>query len=187
VGETGPAAAPACAGERLVALYAEEEILRRVGELAAAIRADVGEGEAVLVGILKGAFVFLADLVRALGVPVAVDFVRVASYGERMESAGRVAITKDVELDLAGRDVVVVEDILDSGLTARVVLDHLAHRRPRTLRLCTLVDKRERRRVDVKADYVGFVLERGFIVGYGIDYAERYRQLPAIYTLEGAS
>lgn len=174
-------------GERVVLLYSQEEIQRRVAELAAAIRADAGETHLILVGILKGAFVFLADLVRALGVPAQVDFVRVASYGEQTESAGRVAITKDVELDLAGRDVVVVEDILDTGLTARVLLDHLVHRRPRTLRLCTLVDKRERRRAGVVADYVGFVLDRGFIVGYGIDYAERYRHLPAIYKLEGAA
>ena len=155
--------------------------------LAAAIRADVGGAEPVLVGILKGAFMFLADLIRALEMPLRVDFVRVASYGERAESAGRVAITKDVELDLAEQDVVVVEDILDSGLTARVLMDHLAHRNPRSLRLCALVDKRERRRVAVEADYVGFVLERGFIVGYGIDYAERYRHLPAIYILEAAA
>ncbi len=181
-----PVTAPAGTGERLVPLYSEEAIQRRVADLAAAIRADTGGNELVLVGILKGAFVFLADLVRALAVPLKVDFVRVASYGERMESAGRVAITKDVELDLAGRDVVVVEDILDSGLTAQVVLNHLGHRGPRTLHLCALVDKRERRRVSVEPDYVGFVLDRGFIVGYGIDYAERYRQLPAIYTLEGA-
>jgi hypoxanthine phosphoribosyltransferase len=178
--------APVGTGERLVLLYSEDVILHRVDDLAAAIRADAGEHELVLVGILKGAFVFLADLVRALAVPLKVDFVRVASYGEQMESAGRVAITKDVELDLAGRDVVVVEDILDSGLTAQVVLNHLRHRGPRTVRLCALVDKRERRRVSVEPDYVGFVLDRGFIVGYGIDYAERYRQLPAIYTLEGA-
>ena len=182
-----PGATPAVTSERLIPLYSAEAIQRRVAELAAAIRADAGDAELVLVGILKGAFVFLADLVRALGIPVRVDFVRVASYGERAESAGRVAITKDVELDLAGRDVVVVEDILDSGVTARVLLDHLAHRRPRTLRLCALVDKRERRRVTVEADYVGFVLDRGFIVGYGIDYAERYRHLPAIYSLEGAA
>jgi hypoxanthine phosphoribosyltransferase len=178
---------PTGPGERLVPLYSEEAIRRRVAELAAAIRADAGGGELVLVGILKGAFVFLADLIRALEIPLRVDFVRVASYGERAESAGRVAITKDVELDLAGRDVVVVEDILDSGLTARVVLEHLARRGARRLRLCALVDKRERRRVSVDPDYVGFVLERGFIVGYGIDYAERYRHLPAIYTLEGAA
>ncbi len=175
------------AAGRLVPLYSEEEIRRRVASLAAAIRADVGGAEPVLVGILKGAFVFLADLIRALDMPLRVDFVRVASYGERAESAGRVAITKDVELDLAEQDVVVVEDILDSGLTARVLLDHLAHRHPRSLRLCALVDKRERRRVAVEADYVGFVLDRGFIVGYGIDYAERYRHLAAIYTLEGAA
>ena len=187
MGDKDQALEPDAAGERLVPLYSQEEIQRRVAELAAAIRADAGGAELVLVAILKGAFMFLADLVRALDIPVRVDFVRVASYGERMESAGRVAITKDVELDLAGRDVVVVEDILDSGLTAKVVLDHLAHRRPRRLRLCALVDKRERRRVDVEADYVGFVLEGGFIVGYGIDYAERYRHLPAIYTVEGAA
>ncbi len=187
MGEMNLPVPPVAAGERLVPLYSAEDIRRRVAELAAAIRADAGEDELVLVGILKGAFVFLADLVRALGVPAKVDFVRVASYGERTESAGRVAITKDVELDLAGRDVVVVEDILDSGLTARVLLDHLAHRRPRSLRLCALVDKREHRRAPVEADYVGFTLERGFIVGYGIDYAERYRHLPAIYIVEGAT
>ena len=181
------ATAPTGTGERLLLLYSEDVIRRRVADLAAAIRGGAGRNELVLVGILKGAFVFLADLVRALAVPLKVDFVRVASYGERMESAGRVAITKDVELDLAGRDVVVVEDILDSGLTAQVVLNHLRHRGPRIVRLCALVDKRERRRVSVEPDYVGFVLDRGFIVGYGIDYAERYRQLPAIYTLEGAT
>lgn len=171
--------------ERLVLLYSREEIAGRVRELAATINAQYADRDLVLVGILRGAFVFLADLIRHLTIPAAVDFIGAASYGSRAETSGQVRITKDLQIPIRGRDVLLVEDIEDTGITLRAILDHLAPQRPRSLRVCTLIDKTERRLVDVKVDYVGFEIPRGFIVGYGIDYAERFRHLPDIYRIEG--
>lgn len=171
--------------ERLVLLFPREEIARRVRELAATINALYADRDLVLVGILRGAFVFLADLVRNLTIPAAVDFIGAASYGSRSETSGQVRITKDLQIAIRGRDVLLVEDIEDTGITLRAILDHLAAQRPRSLKVCTLIDKTERRRMDVKVDYVGFEIPRGFIVGYGIDYAERFRHLPDIYRIEG--
>ncbi len=171
--------------ERLVLLYSRDEIARRVQELAAAINADYAGRELVLVGILRGAFVFLADLIRNLSIPVTVDFIGAASYGCRTETSGEVTITKDLQVPITGRDVLLVEDIEDTGITLQSIRDVLRVRDPRSIRLCALIDKKERRLADVKVDYVGFEVSRGFIVGYGIDYAEQYRWLPEIYRLEG--
>ena len=171
--------------ERLVLLFTREEIARRVQELAATINAEYAGRDLVLVGILRGAFVFLADLIRHLTIPVAVDFIGAASYGSRSETSGQVRITKDLQIPTRGRDVLLVEDIEDTGITLRAILDHLAQQQPCSLKVCTLIDKTERRLVDVKVDYVGFAIPRGFIVGYGIDYAERFRHLPDIYRIEG--
>jgi len=171
--------------ERLVLLFSREQIAGRVRELAATISAEYAGRDLVLVGILRGAFVFLADLIRHLTIPAAVDFLGAASYGFGAETSGEVAITKALQLPIAGRDVLLVEDIEDTGMTLKAILDRLAREQPRSLRVCTLIDKRERRLVDVKVDYVGFEIPRGFVVGYGIDYAERFRHLPDIYRIEG--
>lgn len=171
--------------ERLVLLYSRDEIARRVRELAAAISADYGDKDLVLIGVLRGAFVFLADLIRELTIPVAIDFIGAASYGCRTETAGQVTITKDPQIPIRGRDVLLVEDIEDTGLTLQAIVEVLKDRGPRSIRFCALIDKKERRQADVKVDYVGFEVPRGFIVGYGIDYAERYRYLREIYQIEG--
>jgi len=165
-------------------LISKEEIARRVAELGARLGQDYAGRDVVLVGVLKGVFIFLADLVRALPFPVEVDFVRLASYGKGTESSGEVHITKDVEAPLKDRDVLIVEDIVDSGLTLDFLRRHLASHRPRSLKICCLIDKRERRQVEVPLDYVGFVVEKGFLVGYGLDAGERSRTLPEVYAIE---
>lgn len=171
--------------ERLVLLYSREQIAQRVSELAKAMSADYAGADLVLIGILRGAFVFLADLIRELTVPAGIDFVGAASYGAHSETSGQVMITKEPQLALAGRDIVLVEDIEDSGITLQAIFNKLRELGPRSIRICTLLDKRERRLVDLPLDYVGFTIDRGFVVGYGIDFAERYRCLPDIYRLEG--
>jgi hypoxanthine phosphoribosyltransferase len=171
--------------ERLLLLYSRDQIARRVRELAESISADYAGSDLVLIGILRGAFVFLADLIRQLTVPVAIDFVGAASYGSRTQSSGQVAITRELQLPVSGRDLLLVEDIEDTGVTLQAIQKKLQELRPRSIRVCTLVDKRERRLVDVPVDYVGFEIDKGFIVGYGIDYAERYRYLPDLYRIEG--
>ncbi|MFQ5847919.1 MAG: hypoxanthine phosphoribosyltransferase [Candidatus Methylomirabilales bacterium] len=171
--------------DQLVLLYSRDTIARRVQELAAAISADYAGRDVVLIGILRGAFVFLADLIRHLTIPVAVDFIGALSYGCRAETKGQVTITKDLQIPVTGRDVLLVEDIEDTGITLQSILDAVRARGPRSVRVCTLIDKQERRRADVQVDYVGFAVSRGFIVGYGIDYAEQYRHLPDIYRIEG--
>ena len=171
--------------DQLVLLYSREEIARRVGELAGSISADYAGSELVLIGILRGAFVFLADLVRSLTIPVVVDFIGAASYGSQAQPSGQVTITKDVQIPVAGRDLLLVEDIEDTGLTLQAIQRELEKKGPRSIRICTLVDKRERRLVHMQVDYVGFEISKGFIVGYGIDYAEQYRYLPEIYRIEG--
>jgi hypoxanthine phosphoribosyltransferase len=164
-------------------VFTAEEIAREVQELANRISEDYEGKELVLIGVLKGAFIFLADLVRQLTIPVQLDFIRVASYGTGTESSGKIRITTDVELDLRGRDVLIVEDIVDSGLTTAFVKQHLANKKPRSVKICALLDKRERRTVSIPLEYVGLQLEKGFVVGYGLDCNERNRQLPGIYEL----
>ena len=160
----------------------EERIRARVAELAAEISA-IYDGEAlVVVCVLKGGFMFFSDLIRRLEGPlVEADFVRLASYGRSATSSRTVSFIKDVELSLAGKHVLVVEDIVDTGHTMDFLLRQFAARGAKSLRLAVMVDKQERREVPVTADFTGFALSGGFIVGYGLDYAERYRELPAIY------
>ena len=165
-------------------LISREDIARRVQELAGEISRDYQGRDLVMVGVLKGAFIFLADLVRELSSPVEIDFVRLASYGDATSPTGEVQITKDVELSLEGRDVLIVEDIMDLGFTLDFLKKHLATHRARSVKICVLVDKRERRQVEVPLDYVGFVVEKGFLVGYGLDCGEQMRTLPEIYALE---
>lgn len=160
-----------------------EAIAARVKELAAQISRDFAGKDLLLVGVLKGAFVFLADLVRALEIPGQVEFVRLASYGKGATSAGHVQVILDLEVSIVGRHVLIVEDVLDTGLTLGFLLERLRARHPASLKLCVLLNKRVRRACDIIPDYTGFDVPDRFVVGYGIDYAEHYRHLPAIYTL----
>jgi hypoxanthine phosphoribosyltransferase len=169
---------------RLVPFISSEAIQRRLDELAGQIDKDYDGRELVVIGILKGAFVFLSDLVRKLSMPVEVDFVRLASYGAGSETSGKVEITKDIELSIDGRDVLVVEDIVDTGITLAWYLENLKTYNPRSVRVCVLIDKYERRRVDLTLDYVGISMEKGFIVGYGLDFSEKHRNLPEIYKVQ---
>ena len=162
-------------------LISREQIASIVRDLAARISADYGQSELVLVCVLKGGFMFLSDLVRHLRMPVQIDFVRLASYGSGMKSSGRIEITKDVEVSMEGKDVLVVEDIIDSGRTIRFLKERLALSNPRSVKVCTLLDKKVRREVEMEADYVGKEVDDVFIVGYGIDFNEAYRNLPEIY------
>jgi hypoxanthine phosphoribosyltransferase len=164
-------------------LLSREAIAARVEDLAIQISRDYAGKDLLLVGVLKGAFVFLADLMRALEIPVQVDFVRLASYGTGATSAGQVRVILDLAASIAGRHVLIVEDILDSGLTLGFLLARLRARQPASLKLCVLLNKRIRRVYEITPDYTGFDVPDGFVVGYGIDYAERYRHLPAIYVL----
>ena len=164
-------------------IISRESIATRVRELAAQISQDYAGQDLLLVGILKGAFIFMADLARALEFPVEVDFVRLMSYGAGTESSGEVHVTKDVELPVKGRHVLVVEDIVDAGLTLDFLLGHLASHKPASLKICCLIDKRERRQVEVPLDYVGFTVEKGFLVGYGLDCGEKFRTLPEVYEI----
>jgi len=165
-------------------LISRAQIARQVAELAEQIGRDYAGRDLVMVGVLKGAFIFMADLVRALPSAVEVDFVRLCSYGAGTTPSGEVHITKDVELPLKDRDVLIVEDIIDLGLTLAFLRQHLLSHRPRSLKICCLIDKKERREVEVPLDYVGFPVEKGFLVGYGLDCGEQSRTLPEIFVLE---
>ncbi len=161
-------------------LIEEDVLLERVRELGAEITRDYAGRPPFLVCVLKGAFVFLGDLVRAIDLPLEIDFMAISSYGSGVQSSGVVRILKDLETPLVGRDVIVVEDIVDSGLTLSYLLRNLAARRPRTLEVCALLTKPERREADVHCRYVGFEIENRFVVGYGLDYVERFRNARVI-------
>ncbi len=165
-------------------LIHRSEIARRVQELADEISRDYAGDEILMIGVLKGAFIFMADLVRAISTPCHTDFIRAASYGAGSESSGHIVITKNVELAIEGRNVLIVEDIVDTGLTLRHIVDTLSLRNPKSIKVCTFLDKRKRRKVPFEADYVGFTMDDGFIVGYGLDFGEQYRFLPDIYVIQ---
>ena len=165
-------------------MYSAEEIKTRVIELAKQIDKDYAGEELLVVAILKGASVFCADLIREINLDVRMDFMCVSSYGNSTNSSGTVKIIKDLDVDIENKNVLIVEDIIDSGLTLSNLVDALETRKPKSLKLCTLLDKPERRKSNIKVDYVGFVIEDKFIVGYGIDYAEKYRNLPYIGIVE---
>ncbi len=170
--------------EELKLLISAEEIAKRVKELAAQISQDYKGREVVFIGILKGAFIFLADLVRAVDLPqLEIDFVRLASYGKSDTSSGEVQITKDIELSIQGKDVIVVEDIVDTGYTLAYLRDVLKLHEPRSVKICCLIDKAERREIEMEIDYCGFKVPKGFLVGYGLDFAEKYRHLSGIYEI----
>lgn len=167
-------------------LIPRADLARRVDELAARIRRDVGAGARLhVVCVLKGAFVFMSDLVRALDLPLTMDFMAVASYGMHTTSSGEVRVLKDLDTALEGRDVLIVEDIVDSGLTLHYLQEIIRARGPRSVRTVCLLNKPSRRIVDVRVEYIGFDIDDHFVVGYGLDFDERYRNLPDIAVLEG--
>jgi hypoxanthine phosphoribosyltransferase len=162
-----------------------ERIQARVRELAAEIEADYPEGEEIfLVGVLKGGFMFMADLVRSMSPRVSLDFIAVSSYGAGTKSSGEVRLQKDLDTSLENRNVIVVEDIVDTGLTLKYLQEILRRRAPKSLKTACLLSKPSRRVVEVPVEYVGFTIEDRFVVGYGLDYAERYRNLPHIAVLQ---
>lgn len=165
-------------------LLGESEIKNRVAELGAAISRDYAGQELIVVGILKGAMIFMADLVRALDISARLDFMVVSSYGTTSKSSGVVRILKDLEQSVEGRHLIIVEDIVDSGLTLNYLAANLKSRGPASLKICTLLDKPERRQVKVQLDYNGFVIPDEFVVGYGLDYNEKYRNLREIIVLK---
>jgi hypoxanthine phosphoribosyltransferase len=165
-------------------LYTEEQIKQRVKELAAQICKDLGGEDVLTVGVLRGAVMFYADLVREMDIPLNMNFMAVSSYGNSATTSGAVRIQYDLEEDIAGRNVLVVEDIVDTGLTLQYLTKILRSRNPKSIRTCCLFDKPSRRIVDFKADYVGFKVPDVFIVGYGLDYAEKYRNLKYIGVLK---
>lgn len=165
-------------------LFSRDEIRKSVQEMADRISRDYAGRELVVIGVLKGAFIFMADLIRAMSIPCKVDFVRAASYGAGQESSGKVVMTKDIETSIAGRDVLIVEDIVDTGLTLTHLVNWLKERNPGSLKVCVFLDKRKRRKVSFEADYVVFTIDDGFVVGYGLDFNEQARFLPEVYIVK---
>ena len=165
-------------------LLSEDEIREKVRELGGKITADYKNSNLMLVTVLKGAVVFLADLMRQIDVPAEIDVMVVSSYGSGVKSSGVVKIVKDLDVPLAGKDILIVEDILDSGLTLSYIKELLESRGPRSIRIATLLDKPSRRKVDLQADYIGFSVPDEFVIGYGLDYDEKYRNLPYIGILK---
>ncbi len=170
--------------EKKKLLYSRETIDERVKAIAEKISCDLEGKDVVLIGVLKGAFIFLADLARHLDIPHTVDFVRLASYGSRSVSSGTIKFSKDIETDIKGKEVVIVEDIIDTGASIAFLQDKLKERGASSIKVCAFIDKKQRRERDVSADYVGFFLEEGFVVGYGLDFDEKYRCLPGIYVIK---
>jgi hypoxanthine phosphoribosyltransferase len=171
-------------GDRLVTLVSEQEIAAKVKELGARITEDYRNTPVVLVSVLKGGFMFLADLMRAIQLPIEVDFMRVRSYGSRTETSGVVEITADLTAPVQGKRVLFVEDIVDTGLTMAYLIKNLKTRNPIDLKICSLLYKPDRKLVDVPVDYLGFTIPNQFVVGYGLDYDEKYRNLGRICTLD---
>lgn len=165
-------------------LYSEEELSKVVASLGAQISEDYKDRNLLMVSVLKGSIVFMSDLMRAVTIPCEIDFMAVSSYGNKTKSSGTVRILKDLDRDISGYDVLLVEDILDSGKTLNYLIDVLYARNPSSIRICTLFDKPERREVDIFADYKGLSVPDEFIVGYGLDFAEKYRNLPFIGVLK---
>lgn len=165
-------------------MIGKEELKNRVAELGAEISKDYKDESVIAICVLKGAVLFMSDLIRELNIETKIDFMAVTSYGASTQSTGVVRILKDLDSNIEGENVIIVEDIIDSGLTLKYLKEYLLARNPKSLRICTLLDKPERRVADVTADYIGFTIDNKFIVGYGLDYDQKYRNLPYISYLE---
>jgi len=161
-------------------LIDEKKIETRVAELGVQIAADYCDKDLVVIGILKGAVLFMADLIKRIDIPLSIDFMAVSSYGKSTRSSGVVRILKDLDEEIEGKDVLIVEDIVDTGLTLKFLAENILSRNPKSLKTCCLLDKPSRRKVDVKVNYVGFEIPDEFVVGYGLDYAQKYRNLPFV-------
>jgi len=168
---------------KLKLLINKEEIKNKVKELAEKINKDYKEKEPILIGILNGCFVFMADLVRELKIPVEIDFVKIRSYAGT-ETTGKIEMKLDIERDIRNKDVIIIEDIVDTGLTLNYLVKYLKRKGAKSIKICALLDKPKRRRVDIKIDYLGFKIPNLFVVGYGLDVDERFRELPEIYYIE---
>jgi len=168
----------------LIPVLNKNDIDNMVARVARRISSDYQDCELILIGILNGAFVFLSDLVRHLTIPVKLDFIRVCSYGSDVSSSGNVRLTKEIEIDVNHKDVLIVEDIVDTGLTLSFIIDYLKTFNPKTVKVCALLDKHERRSEDIRIDYTCHKVAEGFLVGYGLDYNENYRNLAEIYHLK---
>jgi len=162
-------------------LISQEQIAKHVASVADQINRDYHGKRLIMIGVLKGAFVFMADLMRQIRVPVEVDFVKLESYGNRTESSGTVKLLKDIDVDITNQDVLIIEEIIDSGRTLKFLYERLKAASPKSLKICALLDKKSRRVVDIDADYVGTEVEDKFLIGYGLDFNQAYRNLPAIY------
>ena len=165
-------------------LITQKAIEKRIRELGAKITADYEGKDLLLICLLKGAYTFFADLVRNIQLPIMVDFMMVSSYGDRSASSGSISIIQDLSSSIEGKDVLLVEDIIDSGLTLEYIYERLQARRPNSLKLCVLLDKAERRKHEVPMEYIGFTVPNKFIIGYGLDYQDKYRNLPYIAILD---
>ena len=170
--------------EQIRVMFSEEQVDARIAQLAAQISSDFEGEEIIAVGILRGGVYFCTELTKRITVPVIIDFIEASSYGAGTVSSGQVNITKDLIEDIEGKNVLIIEDIIDTGRTLSRLLENLRNRNPKTLRLCTLLDKPERRIVKVPVDYNGFQIPDQFVVGYGMDYAQKYRNLPYIGIVE---
>jgi hypoxanthine phosphoribosyltransferase len=168
----------------LIPVLRKEAIERSVSDIARQISIDYANRKLVLVGVLKGAFIFLSDLARKLTIPAEIDFISLSSYGTGTSSSGSVQLTKDLEIDICGKDVLIVEDIVDTGVTLQWLVEYFTTRDPASVRICALIDKKERREVSVDIDYTCHEISEGFLVGYGLDFAEQYRHLPEIFHLK---
>ena len=165
-------------------IFTEEEIQKRISELGGQITRDYAGKSPLMIGILKGCFIFFADISRCIELDCEIRFLSASSYGFSSVTSGKVKIDKNLDFEIAGRDVIIIEDILDSGVTLTTLRDFIAERGPSSLKICALLDKPARRQIPIKADYIGFVCPDEFVIGYGLDYAERYRNLPFIGSLK---
>ena len=169
---------------RIVKKISTKEIRQQVKKIAQDITNDYQDQEPILIGVLNGVFIFISDLVREISIPLKIDFVRLASYGSSDVSSGDITLTKNIELPIKGKPVIIVEDIIDTGLTLSYLISHLKERKPESIKICTLINKFERREIEIEIDYWGFEIREGFMVGYGLDYNEEFRYLPYILGLE---
>jgi len=165
-------------------LFTEEAIAKRVKELGEELSRDYAGKSPLLIGVLKGCFVFFADIARHIDLDCEIRFLTVSSYGFSSVSSGKVKISDDIDFEINGRDVIIIEDILDSGITLTALRNFIAERSPASLKICTMLDKPERRQAQIDADYIGFICPNEFVVGYGLDYAEKYRNLPFVASLK---
>jgi hypoxanthine phosphoribosyltransferase len=168
---------------KLTLVLKKSDLKEMIAKMAEQISADYQDRELILIGVLKGSFIFLADLVRHISIPVKIDFTGASSYGSDTVSSGEIKITKKIDADLKGKDVLIVEDIIDTGLTLAYLIDYINSLGPKSIKICCLINKLERQKKKIQMDYIGREVEKGFLVGYGLDYNENYRDLAEIYDL----